>query len=263
MKRPLGQHFLHHKNILERIIEVSRVGPEDLVVEIGPGKGRLTELLARVARKVLAIELDLVLCEELQKMFYLDEKVEILCTDVLKFDFSSLEPFRVVANIPYYITTPILFNILREDIPLITATITLQKEVAERIVASPGTKRYGVLSLMVQYLAEPEIAFRIPRGAFSPPPKVDSAVVFLKKLPKPRVQVEAPGIFRRLIKKAFQHRRKTLLNALQGGFPNIRQALEMAGIDPKIRPEALSLEDFARLSNIVSKMMASDHWCPK
>lgn len=248
MKRPLGQHFLHHKHILERIVDVSGITGEDIVVEIGPGKGLLTELLALRAAKVIAIELDMLLCEQLKRKFFLDEKVEIVCEDVLRYDFRSMPPFKVVANIPYYITTPIIFKILREDVLLKTATITVQKEVAERMVAGPGTKKYGVLSLMVQYLADVEIAFRIPRGAFSPPPMVDSAVVLIRKLPEPRVRVKNPGFFKKIIKRAFQHRRKTLQNALKG-ITGIEDALRNAGIDPRARPETLTIEDFARLSD--------------
>ncbi len=251
MRRPLGQHFLHHRHILERIVEVSETGPEDLVVEIGPGRGRLTELLAQRASHVVAIELDPVLCEELKKRFFLDEKVEVVCADVLRYDFRALPPFKVVANIPYYITTPIVFRILREDVPLQSATLTVQKEVAERMVAGPGTKRYGVLSLMVQFLADVEIAFRVPRGAFSPPPKVDSAVVLIKKLPGPRVNVKNTTLFKKLIRRAFQHRRKTLQNALRGLIHDPEEAILRAGIDPRARPETLTLEDFARLSDCI------------
>jgi len=258
MRRPLGQHFLHHRHILEKIIEASDIQPQDLVVEIGSGKGRLTELLAQKASKVLAIELDLVLCEQLKQKFFLDEKVEILCTDVLKFNFKQLPPFKVVANIPYYITTPIIFKILEEEVSLITATITVQREVAERIVASVGSKRYGVLTLMIQYIAEAEIKFIIPRGAFSPPPKVDSAVVFLRRLPEPRVRVTNPTLLKKIIKKAFQHRRKTLLNALHGIVPNINQAFDIAGINPKARAETLTLEDFARLADSISSLISKE-----
>ncbi len=252
MRRKLGQHFLLDPVILRRIVDASGLTPDDLVVEIGPGKGRLTEILTEIAREVIAIELDEHLCEILKESelkrktnFYLE------CTDVLKFNFAKLPPFKVVANIPYYITTPIIFKLLERDVKLLTATLTIQKEVAERIISSPGGKSYGVLSLMVQYYTEPSILFYIPRGAFVPPPKVDSAVLHLKRRRSPPVTVEDEGLFFRIIKKAFSQRRKTIANSLKSVSEDIKTALDRAGIDYRRRPETLSMEEFARLSRSV------------
>ncbi len=259
MRRRLGQHFLFDPTILKRIVDASNVSSDDLVVEIGPGKGRLTEILAKRVGKVIAIELDERFCDELERgvLRHL-QNVELHCMDVLRFPFEELPPFRVVANIPYYITTPIIFRLLQDKVQLISATLTIQKEVAERIIATPGGKQYGVLSLMVQYFTEPSILFYIPRGAFSPPPKVDSAVIHLKRRAQPPVEVVDRRLFFRLIKDAFSKRRKTISNSLKGYTRNIKEALKRADIDVQIRPERLGMDDFARLSNIVAELIKAD-----
>ncbi len=255
MKRRLGQHFLFDPTILKRIVDASGITSEDLVVEIGPGKGRLTSILTERAKDVIAIELDEQLCNELKTGFLKDKpNLQIKCTDVLKFNFSELPPFKVVANIPYYITTPIIFKLLERDVRLVTATLTIQKEVAERIVASPGGKSYGVLTLMVQYYTEPSILFYIPRGAFVPPPRVDSAVIRLKRRQTPPVQVQDEALFFRIIKSSFSQRRKTISNSLKTLSKDIKGALEQAGIDYRRRPETLSMEDFARLSKVLKEI---------
>jgi 16S rRNA (adenine1518-N6/adenine1519-N6)-dimethyltransferase len=230
---------------------MSALKEDDLVVEIGAGKGRLTEFIAEKVSKVLAIEVDRRLCRELMEKFSGREEVEIVCGDVLKFDFTALPPFKVIANIPYYITTPILFRLLEDSVPLITATLTVQKEVAERIVASAGTKKYGVLSVMVQFVADVEVLFYIPKGAFAPPPKVDSAVVFIKRLSVPRVSVSDRRLFRKIVKTAFRQRRKTIANSLKPIRSDIKDLLLEVGVSPDRRAETLTLEDFALITEAV------------
>ncbi len=238
-------------------MEVSGVGSDDTVVEIGAGDGRLTAILAERVRKVIAIELDVDFVKGLLQSFRSVRNVEIVHEDALRYDYSVIGPFRVVSNIPYYITTPLIFRLLEEK-DLLSMTLTVQKEVAERIVASPGSKAYGVLSIMVQYIAKPEIKFFIPRGAFRPRPKVDSAVVHLRigrDLPKAKDEV----LFRRIVRTAFSSRRKTLLNSLKalakGGeitVKDLKGILERCNIDPNRRPETFSIEEFIRLSDEVT-----------
>ncbi|MDA8326298.1 MAG: 16S rRNA (adenine(1518)-N(6)/adenine(1519)-N(6))-dimethyltransferase RsmA [Nitrospiraceae bacterium] len=247
----LSQHFLFDPSILRRIVDASGVGPEDTVVEIGPGPGALTRVLLQRAGKVVAIELDerlyLKLRDELSS-----PKLSLAHGDCLKFPYHELGEFRVVANIPYHITTPIIFRLLEEK-SLRSMTLTIQKEVAQRIAAAPGSKSYGVLSLAVQYRADPKLAFIIPRGAFRPVPKVDSACIHLEIYGGPRVRVDDEGLLFALIRGAFAQRRKTIENGIKRLCPAPRAALSRAGIDPKRRPETLSLEDFARLAREVSK----------
>jgi len=248
-KKHLGQNFLYDPIILNRIIQASGLSSDDTVVEIGPGPGRLTRLLADKAIKVIAIELDDKLFERLRAEFVGYRNVELVHADVLKFPFEDLGDFRVVANIPYYITTPIIFRLLDAKKDLKSMTLTIQKEVAERIVASPGGKDYGVLSIMVQYYARTELKFIIPKEAFSPVPKVDSAVVHFEILGKPMVSVKDEALFFRLIRTAFSQRRKTLSNSLKSLGTDIKDRLIRSGIDPARRPETLGLDEFARLSD--------------
>lgn len=253
MKRRLGQHYLFEPQILERIVSSADLEKEDLVVEIGPGKGRMTEMIAGRAGRVIAIEYDQYLCEELKKKLSFFKNIELCCQDVLKFPFQELSPFKVVANIPYYITTPIIFKLLERDVKLVAATLTVQKEVAERIIATPGGKDYGVLSLMVQYYTEPAILFYISRKAFVPPPRVDSAAIHLKRRVKPPVAVSDESILFRVIRTAFSQRRKTLSNALKSLDKDIKVILEELGIDPVRRAETLTIEDFARIAEALRR----------
>ncbi len=248
MRRPLGQHFLFDRNILRKIVACSRITPEDCVVEIGAGPGTLTVQLARAAKKVIAIELDKRLIERLQKAVRETANVEIIPADALKFPFDSVgQRFKVVANIPYYITTPLLFRLLeyKEQIPAMT--ILVQKEIARRIVALPGSREYGVLSITVQLSTRPEIKFTVPRGAFSPPPEVESAVVFFEVFPSPRFVVKDEEFFLKVVRAAFSMRRKTITNSLKS-FPGIEEALQKTGINAKVRPEKLGIEEFIRLA---------------
>lgn len=273
-KKHLGQNFLYDPAILKRIIDVSDISSDDLVVEIGPGPGRLTRLLAESAERVIGIELDRGLYERLKKEFAEYGNIELIHSDALKFDYEKLPQFKVVANIPYYITTPIIFRLIECKKNLKSMTLTLQREVAERIVAKPGNKDYGVLSIMAQYHTVPSLKFIIPRGAFRPVPKVDSAVLYMEIRKSPLVDVKDEGIFFNVVKTAFSQRRKMLLNALKSlyekshlpisplskvgrlecevGQGGIKEILLSAGIDPQKRPETLSIEEFARLADALA-----------
>jgi len=247
-KKSLGQNFLFDPAILSRIIEASGIGPDDTVVEIGPGPGRLTTLLSKVAKKVVAIELDSDLYIKLQDELAGRENVELVLGDALKYRYDDLGSFKVVANIPYYITTPIIFSLLAARDNLVSMTLTIQKEVAQRIVANPGTKDYGVLSLAVQYHADPEIKFIIPAGAFRPVPKVDSAVIHIHIRKTPKVIVADEALLFKIIRAGFSQRRKTLSNALKPLMPDIKDVLIDTGIDPGRRGETLSMDEFAILA---------------
>ncbi|MDA8079479.1 MAG: 16S rRNA (adenine(1518)-N(6)/adenine(1519)-N(6))-dimethyltransferase RsmA [Nitrospiraceae bacterium] len=249
----LGQHFLYDPSILGRIVDAADLSPDDTVVEIGPGPGALTRLLSEKAKNVIAIELDEALYERLRADLIGYRNVELAHEDALKFPFEKIGEFKVVANIPYYITTPLIFRLLEAGKHLRSMTLTIQKEVAERIVAQPGGKDYGVLSIMVQYQAEPELICVIPKESFRPMPKVDSAVVHMKIRPQPPVAVDDEKLFFRIIRTAFSQRRKTLANSLRGISDNIKGILINAGIDPVRRPETLSIEEFAMLAGAIGK----------
>jgi len=258
-KRHLGQVFLYDPSILRRIIQIAQLSKDDLVIEIGPGRGRLTKMLAERVRNVIAIELDERLFEELKVHLAGYNNVELVHGDALKYPYEDLPEFKVVANIPYYITTPLIFRLLEtkqrrqadKARNLKSMTLTIQKEVAERIVAAPGGKDYGVLSVMVQYYTEPRLKFIIPRGAFRPIPKIYSAVVHFKVRQDPPVSVTDEGLFFKVVKTAFSQRRKMLPNTLKGLREDIKDKITEAGIDPNRRPETLSIEEFARLSDVL------------
>ncbi len=249
MKRPFGQHFLFDPNILKKIIAVSGVTKADTVVEIGPGLGTLTKFLSIFAGSVTAIELDKKLIGKLEDVFENDLNVQIIQGDAMKFPYEMIEgSFRVVANIPYNITTPLIFKLLEFRDRMSSMTLLMQKEVARRITAPPGSKEYGVLSISTQLYTKPSMKFKVSRKAFLPPPKVDSAVVHFEVSPTPRFDVKDEAFFLSVVKTAFSQRRKMIANSLKE-FDGITDALDKAGIDPKVRPEKLSAEDFARLSN--------------
>ena len=249
MKRPFGQHFLFDPNILKKIIAVSGISKSDTVVEIGPGLGTLTKFLALNARSVTAIEIDKKLIGKLEEVFENDLNVQIIQSDAMKFPYETIAgDFRVVANIPYNITTPLIFKLLEFRDRMPSMTLLMQKEVARRIVAPPGSKEYGVLSISTQLYTRPSIKFKVSRKSFLPPPKVDSAVVHFEVSPTPLFDVKDEAFFLSVVKTAFSQRRKMISNSLKE-FEGIADALDKAGIDPKIRPEQLSAEDFARLSN--------------
>lgn len=258
-KRRLGQHFLFDPSILKRIIDVAGVNPDDTVVEIGPGHGRLTKMLSQVASRVIAIEIDTSLYNRLKEELKGIDNILLIHGDALRFPYDELDPFKVVANIPYYITTPIIFKLLEHRKNLISMTLTVQKEVADRIVAVPNTKNYGVLSVIIQYYGESSLKFVIPRGAFRPPPDVDSAVVKIDILREPKVKVVNEGVFHRVVKAAFGQRRKTLSNALKSLVKgDIKEIIKKAGINPAIRGESLTIAEFARLSDVICKWLSKD-----
>ena len=248
-KKHLGQHFLYDPLIIEKIIKAADLHPEDLVVEIGPGPGKMTRGLSVKAEQVIAIELDDKLYEKLRIGLAGYNNIKLIHGDALEYPYENLPEFKVVANIPYYITTPIIFKLLDARKYLRTITLTVQKEIAERIVAGPGGKDYGVLSIMVQYYAKPSLEFMIPKEAFRPVPKVDSAVVHIRVLKEPSVYVRDQDYFFKVVKSAFSQRRKMLSNSLRSIKEDADEWLAEAGIDPRRRPETLSMEEFAHLAN--------------
>lgn len=265
----LGQNFLTDARVLDGIVEAAGIGTDDLVLEIGPGLGTLTQRLARAAGKVLAIELDRTLVEILQKTVVdYQPNVEIVQGDAGRIDLHKLlaerlpegRKAKVAANLPYYITTPLVMRLLEEELPLDTIVVMVQREVADRMVAPPGGKDYGALSVAVQYHTEPRVAIKVSRGAFLPPPEVDSAVVAMRIRTEPPVDAPKDQFFK-VVKAAFGQRRKALGNALSGGLgmdkPAAQEALSLAGIDSGRRGETLSLEEFAALTRMVIKVRAN------
>lgn len=268
-KKSLGQNFLIDINILRNIVRAAELKPEDGVLEIGPGIGALTEQLARAAKKVVAVEIDQRLRPVLEETLSPYPNTRVVWDDVLKMDlhrlfaeaFQDVQDIHVVANLPYYVTTPILMTLLEEKLPLRSIVVMVQNEVADRIAAQPGTKDYGSLSIAVQYYAKPQKVLKVPRSVFVPRPHVDSAVIRLEIRKEPPVHVEDEKLFFRIVRAGFARRRKTLSNnlsdiSLDGPAelsPKERwqKVFEEAGIDPSRRGETLSLEEWAGLSNIV------------
>jgi len=254
-KKSLGQNFLKDPHYLGKIVDAARVDPGDKVLEIGPGLGDLTRLLAGRAARLLALELDERLVPRLREEFRDAPSVEIVLADALEYPYEQLEgAWKVVANLPYYISTPLIQRLLACRCVLTSMTLMLQKEVAERIAAPPGGREYGYLSVLVQLYAEPRIEFVVPRGAFSPRPKVDSAVISLAVREKPAVPLRDDEFFFRVVKAAFSQRRKTLRNALrQLDIPLAVMADLPAktGIDLGRRAETLSVEEFFRLADFL------------
>jgi len=249
MKRPFGQHFLFDPNILKKIIACSGVTREDTVVEIGPGLGTLTKFLSFYAKKIIAIEIDKRLIEKLEGILSSCGNVEIIQADAMKFPYDTINgKFKVVANIPYYITTPLLFRLLEFKEKITDMTLLMQKEVAKRITASHGSRDYGVLSISAQYHTKPELKFMVSRKAFVPPPDVDSAVVHFNVSPRPVFPVSNEKLFFDIVRTAFAQRRKIISNSLKK-FEGIGNALSTSDIDPTQRPEKLSIGDFVRLAN--------------
>lgn len=267
-KKSLGQNFLIDTNILNRIVDFAELTPNSGAIEIGPGIGALTEQLAKRAKKVAAFEIDQRLLPILAETLEPYPHVQIIHGDVLKEDvreviatqFEAGQDIMVVANLPYYVTTPILFKLVEEDLPIRGIVVMMQKEVADRITAEPGTKDYGSLSIAIQYHMKAEIVMTVPRTVFVPQPNVDSAVLRLTKREKPAVDVLDEAFFFEVIRASFAQRRKTLLNNLSSNLSSIAKDKEMlertllkVGIDPKRRGETLSIEEFAMLSNELYK----------
>lgn len=254
MSKKLGQNFLIDEHVVRNIVEAANLTPGDAVLEIGPGIGTLTQGLAEAGGKVTAVEIDRRLIEVLGKTLEGYENIKIVHGDILRIDVAKevMAPrYKVVANLPYYITTPIIMGLLEARMPIDVLVTMVQKEVAERMVAVPGTKDYGSLSVAVQYYTQPEIMFLVPPASFIPPPAVDSAVIRCTVREKPPVEVNE-RVFFRVVKAAFAQRRKTLSNTLKTtGVPadTLRVILDKAGIDGTRRGETLSLQEFAAIAN--------------
>ena len=257
-----GQNFLIDSHVINKIIAAAEINKDTKVLEIGPGIGTLTQYLAEAAEEVVAVEIDDKLIPILDKTLADYDNVRIIHGDILKQDVASIfgdEPFKIVANLPYYITTPIIMSLLESKVPAESITVMIQKEVAERMQAAPGSKDYGALSLAVQYYAEPYLAANVPPNCFMPRPNVGSAVIRLKRLAVPSVEVQDDKQMFKLIRGAFNQRRKTLANAVSNfeglsyNRQDVEEALAKLGLDSRVRGEALSLEQFAALSDALSK----------
>lgn len=255
MSKKLGQNFLINRKIVDGIVKAAELTDKDVVLEIGPGIGTLTQALAENAQYVKAIELDRRLLEVLATTLAQYNNVEIIHGDVLKLNIPEImegKRFKVVANLPYYITTPIIMSLLESRLPIESLVVMIQKEVAERIIAQPGSKAYGALSVAVQYYTEPEIVLEVPSKSFLPAPEVTSSVIRCKVITTPPVKVVDEKLFFRTVKAAFAQRRKTLANTFKTtglDKDNIEIILSKAEIDFNRRGETLSLEELANISN--------------
>lgn len=266
-QKKYGQNFLIDSNILENIIESAEITKDDCVLEIGPGIGTMTQYLCEHAREVIAVEIDKNLIPILENdTLVMYDNVTIINEDILKVDINKIaseknggKPIKVVANLPYYITTPIIMGLFESHVPLASITIMVQKEVADRMQVGPGIKDYGALSLAVQYYAKPEIMMVVPASCFMPRPNVDSAVIRLTRYQNPPVQAKNEKMMFDIIRASFNQRRKTLVNGLSnaGGLnitkEQVVSALNEMGLSPTIRGEALTLEQFALLSDLLKK----------
>ena len=265
-QKKFGQNFLIDANILEKIIEQAQVTEDDCVLEIGPGIGTMTQYLAENAREVVAVEIDKALIPILKDTLSPYDNVTVINEDILKVDINKIveeknggRPIKVVANLPYYITTPIIMGLFESHVPLQSITIMVQKEVADRMQVGPGTKDYGALSLAVQYYAKPEIVLTVPPSCFMPRPNVGSAVIRLNRYAEAPVKADNEKFMFQIIRASFNQRRKTLVNGLSNAQglsvskEAIQNAIEEMQLSPTIRGEALTLEQFATLSNILNR----------
>lgn len=266
-QKKFGQNFLIDENVVEKIVRDAGVTKDDFVLEIGPGIGTMTQILCENAREVVAVEIDdkliPILTEDTLSWY---DNVTVIHEDILKLDIVKLanernggKPIKVVANLPYYITTPIIMGLFESHVPLDSITIMVQKEVADRMQVVPGTKDYGALSLAVQYYAKPQIILNVPASCFMPRPNVDSAVIQLTRYEKPPVEVKDEHLMFRLIRASFNQRRKTMTNSV-GNSPELSvskeqmaAALEKCGLSATVRGEALTLAQFAELANVLSE----------
>ena len=266
MQKKYGQNFLIDGNILAKIVEAAQITKEDCVLEIGPGIGTMTQYLAEAAGRVVAVEIDRELIPILEETLSPYNNVAVMCADILKVDLAALvretggRPIKVVANLPYYITTPIIMALFESRVPLASITVMVQSEVADRMQTGPGSKDYGALSLAVQYYAKPEIVARVPASCFLPRPNVDSTVVRLTKYEKPLVEAADEAFLFAVIRASFNQRRKTLANGLAnaGGLGvsrvQVEAVLEEMGLSSMVRGETFTLEQFAELSNRLLQM---------
>lgn len=251
-RKRFAQHFLTQPNIAQRIVELARLTPADTALEIGPGRAALTHLLAAAAGRLWVVEIDRDLADQLRTEFSGRSTVRVVEGDVLEMDLEALlgsvAPVTVVANLPYNISTPLLMQLLSAPRMFRRMVLMLQWEVAERICSPPGSKAYGALSVMMQLVADVRIAFRVPPGAFHPKPKVDSAVIVVEPRARPEVSPEELGAVRRVVRTAFNQRRKQLANALRPLHPQAERVLDAIGIDPRRRPETLSVGEFVEIA---------------
>ena len=265
-QKKFGQNFLIDTHVLDKIVAAAEITKDDFVLEIGPGIGTMTQYLAQAAGKVAAVEIDKALIPILGDTLSAYDNVMIINEDVLKVDIQKLveeenggRPVKVVANLPYYITTPIIMGLFEKHVPIESITVMVQKEVADRMQVGPGTKDYGALSLAVQYYASPYIVANVPPNCFMPRPKVGSAVIRLTTYDNPPVEVDDEKLMFRIIRASFNQRRKTLANGLKNAadldIPKelIAESIESLGHGPSVRGEALTLEEFAVLSNYISR----------
>lgn len=263
-QKKFGQNFLIDTHVLDKIIRSAEITKDDFVLEIGPGIGTMTQYLACAAGKVVAVEIDRALIPILADTLDGYDNVTVINEDVLKVDIAKLaeeqnggRPIKVVANLPYYITTPIIMGLFEKNVPITSITVMVQKEVADRMQVGPGTKDYGALSLAVQYYAKPYIVANVPPNCFMPRPKVGSAVIRLERYEEPPVQVKDEKLMFRIIRASFNQRRKTLANGLKNSpeldftKEEIETAIETLGKGASVRGEALTLEEFARLSDVL------------
>ena len=266
-KKQFGQNFLVDLHVLGKILRAAEIGSEDVCLEIGPGIGSLTQLMGEAAKRVISVEIDNRLIPLLEENLAAYDNIEIVNSDFMELDLPTFfeekaidRPVKVVANLPYYITTPIIMGLFESGVPLDSITVMVQEEVAKRMQAGPGTKDYGALSLAVQYYAEPTIAAYVPQNCFIPRPGVGSAVIHLKRRRELPVETKDEKLMFKLIRAAFGQRRKTLVNSVSGSpeltvsKDQILTALAKAGISEKIRGEALSLADFAKLADALGDL---------
>ena len=265
-QKRFGQNFLIDEHVLDKIIAAAEITKDDFVLEIGPGIGTMTQYLAQAAREVAAVEIDQALIPILKDTLQDWDNVTVINEDILKVDIRRLameknggKPIKVVANLPYYITTPIIMGLFESHVPVESITVMVQKEVADRMQVGPGTKDYGALSLAVQYYAEPYIVANVPPNCFMPRPKVGSAVIRLTRHSQPPVKVKNEKLLFQIIRASFNQRRKTLANGLKNyeglsfDKETVEKAIAECGFSPSIRGEALSLEEFAALSNVLNR----------
>lgn len=266
-QKKFGQNFLIDPHVLDKIIGAAGITKEDMVLEIGPGIGTMTQYLSCAARRVVAVEIDKNLIPILEDTLQGFDNVEVINEDVLKLDLAKLaqekndgKPLKVVANLPYYITTPIIMGLFENQVPVSSITVMVQKEVADRMQAGPGTKDYGALSLAVQYYVSPYIAANVPPNCFMPRPKVGSAVICLTRYQKPPIQVEDEKLMFRIIRASFNQRRKTLANGMKNSpeldytKEQIEGAILSTGQKVNVRGEALTLEEFAQIANYLTAL---------
>ncbi|MCR4845208.1 MAG: 16S rRNA (adenine(1518)-N(6)/adenine(1519)-N(6))-dimethyltransferase RsmA [Eubacterium sp.] len=266
-RKNYGQNFLIDSHVIDKIVAAAEIDKETDVLEIGPGIGTLTQYLAEAARSVTAVEIDDKLIPILGKTLSEYDNVTVIHGDIMKQDVAAIfdgRPFKIVANLPYYITTPIIMSLLESRVPADSITVMIQKEVADRMKAGPGSKDYGALSLAVQYYCEPYLAANVPPNCFMPRPQVGSAVIRLKILDKPSVEVKDEKLLFKIIRGAFNQRRKTLANAvanfegLSFTRSEVEEALSNLGFDTRVRGEALTLEEFGKLSDELGRLKVGE-----